>query len=169
MKHAALVSLTSIFLVVGLGNAFSQNPAPRPPSNNWLLDAPDDAERLRLLQQYLRGFDQPMWEVGERYEQLHEALTRENYDLAAYHWDKIKVTIQNGYLKRPARKANSDALFLDRTWAEVDVALKSRDGAKAWAGFEVARKACMSCHDAEKVPFMNNQPMLRDLAAPAGR
>jgi hypothetical protein len=150
----------------GLGYAVAQN-TPKPPSNDWLLDAPDDTERFKLLQRYLRGFDQPMWEVGYRYEGIHDALKRNNYKLAAYHWDKIKTTIENGYLKRPARRANADALlFTSGVWAEVKTAFESGDSAKAWAGFAKARTTCMSCHDAEKLPEMNGQAMFHELSIP---
>lgn len=39
-------------------------------SNRWLSDAPDEQARLERLERYLRGFDQPMWEVGERYDHV---------------------------------------------------------------------------------------------------
>lgn len=169
MKRYALASLTAICLVGGLGYVYAQTDQPRRLSNAWLLDAPNDTERFRLLQQYLRGFDQPMWEVGERYQKLYDALKLENYDMALYQWDKIKVTIQSGYLKRPARKANADAFLLDQNWAVVDAAFKSRNKAKAWDGFELARNSCMSCHEAEKVGFMNNQPLFHNTMPPAKR
>ena len=49
--------------------------ADEPPINKpkgWLLEAESDSERFELLQRYLRGFDQPMWEVGERYRLVYE-------------------------------------------------------------------------------------------------
>ena len=106
MKYLRLIALVSVVSILSVGPVFSQN---KSPTNDWLLDAPDDLTRFQLLQRYLRGFDQPMWEVGHRYAGLYDALERENYDLALYHWDKIRTTIRNGYLKRPARRANSDA------------------------------------------------------------
>lgn len=133
--------------------------------NDWLLSARDDSARFELLQQQLRGFDQPMWEVGERFERLHGALLRGNHALAAYHWEKIKVTIETGMAKRPKRAANAKALLLDPVWADVDAALKSNDTGKAWAAFDRAKAACMACHVAEKVEFMNDQPVF-DLGSP---
>jgi len=134
-------------------------------SNDWLTGAPNDTVRFERLQRYLRGFDQPMWEVGERYRSLHDALTRNNFDLASYHWDKIRTAIANGYLKRPARQANADALFLNRIWETVQEALTSKDPDKGWRGFEQAKTACQACHIAESVSFMNDQALF-DLAAP---
>ncbi|MDD2761470.1 MAG: hypothetical protein PHH11_14415 [Methylomonas sp.] len=143
--------------------AYAESPDNK--TNDWLLGAKTDTERFELLQKYLRGFDQPMWEVGERFRAVHEALIRNNYELAAYHWDKIRVTIQNGYLKRPARQANSDTIFLNATWGEVKEAFGTKDAEKAWAGFEKAKNACMACHAAESMHYMNNQALF-DLSSP---
>lgn len=132
----------------------------------WLLEAESDEARFVLIQRYLRGFDQPMWEVGERYGAMHEALTRSNFELAQYHWDKIRTTIESGYLKRPKRQANADAILLNSTWGEVNDALRSGQQEQAWAGFEKARNACLACHAAESVPYMNDQPLF-DLRSPS--
>jgi cytochrome c553 len=125
----------------------------------WLIGAESDSKRFELLQRYLRGFDQPMWEIGERYKSMHEALERDNVELASYQWDKIKVTIENGYLKRPARQQNAEKIFLNANWYEVKEAFESKDINKARNGFSQARAACMACHAAESVPYMNNQPL----------
>jgi cytochrome c553 len=112
----------------------------------------------------LRGFDQPMWEVGERYEKLYAALVRGNFELASYHWAKIKLTIENGTMKRPARRASADEFLLIGKWKSVNDALESGDPATAWKGFEAARASCMKCHEAEGVGYMNDQAMFSDLA-----
>tara|TARA_R110000868_G_scaffold242993_1_gene498696 strand:- start:209 stop:730 length:522 start_codon:yes stop_codon:yes gene_type:complete len=170
MKHTRfnLVAVTAFILTFGgaPGSTFNLAVAQEvTSSNDWLLDAPDDHTRFQLLQRYLRGFDQPMWEVGHRYLGVYDALGRENYDLALYHWDKIKTTIQNGYLKRPARRANSEAVLLDTTWGEVRAAFESRDIKQAWDGFFRARNACMACHVAEDVAWMNDQDIFDDTAS----
>lgn len=134
-------------------------------SRGWLLDAEEEA-RYERLQSYLGGFSAAMWEVGYRYEALHTALERQNFALAEYHWEKIKSAIEGGYLKRPGRQANSDKLFLDKVWPEVQSALASGEPKRAWQGFETAKAACLTCHVAEDVGFMNNQPLF-DLSAPA--
>jgi hypothetical protein len=107
-----------------------------------------------------------MWEVGERFQSVYDALGDENYELAAYHWEKIKVTIVNGYIKRPKRQANAEAIFVDGVYQPVLDALKSQDSRRAWDAFELARNACQACHMAENVGFINNQPLFRNTAAP---
>lgn len=140
-----------MFSTVSLAQA--ENP------KGWILNAESNEERFQLIQGYLRGFDQPMWEVGERYEKVYEALTRENYKLAGYHWRKIKTTIQNGYLKRPKRQPNADSIFFNGTWKSVKEAFDSTDKKKAWKAFEEAKGACMACHRAEGVGYMNDQSL----------
>lgn len=155
-----LVSTAACVLLLSAA-AIAQSPPAEKNVNDWLLNAPGDADRFKLLQQYLRGFDQPMWEVGQRYESVYQALADKNFELAEYHWEKIKLTIEMGYLKRPKRQANSDAMFLKNVFEPMQAALKAKDEKKAWDNFGTVRLACMSCHEAEKVTFMNNQPMFR--------
>lgn len=163
--------VSSLVLCVSLWGCGSQaDQAERSASspNDWLLAAPDDEARFKLLQTQLRGFDQPMWEVGERFERIHTALSRDNYPLAAYHWEKIRTAIENGIAKRPKRRENAEALFLKPVWSDVEADFTSADPVRAWAAFERAKMACQGCHQAEQVPYMNDQPVF-DLAAPAGR
>jgi hypothetical protein len=166
MIRSRLVALVLIVAFMPSYAFSAEEPASQGMSTNWITDAPSDAERFERIQKYLRGFDETMHEVGERFEKVHEAIEAENYDLALYHWDKIKLTIENGLMKRPARKANAEALFLDTTWANTQKAFASRDKAQVWQGFELARGACMACHAAEKVEFINNQPLFTDRVAP---
>ncbi|MCE3257299.1 MAG: hypothetical protein K0Q64_1382 [Nitrobacter vulgaris] len=158
-----LLPLFVLTVLAGCGDREQQTKANS--QNDWLVAAPDDAARFALLQRQLRGFDQPMWEVGERFERVHAALKRGNYPLATYHWEKLRTTIENGIVKRPKRRENAEAMFLKPVWEGVDADLKSDDAARAWAGFERAKAACRSCHQAEQVPFLNDQPVF-DLAAP---
>lgn len=157
-----LFSLFILTVLAGCGDKEQQPKANN--SNDWLVGVPD-AERYALLQKQLRGFDQPMWEVGERFERIHAALERGNYPLATYHWEKIRTTIEVGIVKRPKRRENAEAIFLKPVWEGVDADLKSGDAARAWAAFERAKAACRSCHQAEQVLFLNDQPVF-DLAAP---
>jgi hypothetical protein len=130
-------------------------------SDNWLLDAGDDIERFKRIQQMFGGFSAAMQVVGERYERTYDALVDSNYDLAKYHWKKIKESIELGYLRRPARKASAEGLFLKDPWLSGWDGLEAKEQVKARDGFLSARLACMACHIAEKVPFMNDQPMFR--------
>ncbi|TWX71679.1 hypothetical protein ESZ36_00115 [Colwellia demingiae] len=130
-------------------------------SKHWLLDEGDKTKRINKLETYLRGFDQPMLEVGQRYESLYQALQDENYDFAAYQWKKIKKTIDNGLMKRPARRKSADLFLLNQTWKEVFDNIMSKDKSIAWKGFDKATVACLSCHAAEGVSFVNNQPLFR--------
>ncbi|WP_271271030.1 hypothetical protein [Aliamphritea hakodatensis] len=132
-------------------------------AKDWVSGAPDQLTKDKRLEKYLRGFDQPMWEVGERYDRMEQALIDENYELAQYHWKKIRITLENGLMKRPGRRANAEAILLNRTWSEVRDALATEDPAIVKAGFQKAKNACMACHAAERVAYMNDQPLfMRD-------
>jgi hypothetical protein len=168
-KTAILATLTAAVAtaVIGMSQAQQTAPSAAPQAapqrnvNDWLLNAPDDTARFRLIQRYLRGFDQPMWEVGERYMRIYEAIGDRNWDLAVYHWEKLRDTIVNGYLKRPLRQNSADAIFVNNIYPEFLAALKAKDEAKIRELFPSVRQSCMSCHEAERVPFMNQQAMFR--------
>jgi hypothetical protein len=134
--------------------------------DDWLLNAPDDTARFKLLQGQARGFSASMNEVGRRFESFYDALGDKNYELAAYQWQKIKEVIEAGTTRRPKRKANADAILLQKLFEPVLADVKSADAGKAWGAFAQVRSACMACHEAEKVAFMNNQPLFRRTEKP---
>lgn len=138
-------------------------------SRGWLLEPKTEDARFERLQTYLGGFSSTMMETGQRFSSIHDALSRDNPELARYHWSKIRQTIEQGIIKRPARAANAKAILLDNTWVQVDAAFASDNPSTAWQGYEQAKAACMACHVAEKVSFMNQQPVFEravpDLAA----
>jgi citrate synthase len=162
MKTQYLMPILLVLSAAGIFSSMAQAAEKNKPGKHWLHEAENDTERFTRLETYLRGFDQPMWEVGHRYEIVYEAIVDKNYELASYHWGKIKTTIKNGYLKRPARKSSADSMFLNSdVWSSLDVALRGSDHKKITAAFSVSRKTCMACHVVEKVPFMNDQKLFR--------
>jgi cytochrome c1 len=162
-KHYWRAALAMLTLMLFNQGVWAQAPATASASKHWITEAASDPQRFQRIEKYLRGFDQPMWEVGERYEKLYAALLVGNLELASYHWAKIKLTIENGTMKRPARKASANALFLGDTWNSVTANLASGDQITAWKGFKTARTACMKCHEAERVGYMNDQSMFTEL------
>lgn len=161
------ILLIAATLIAGClaGASLASAEEPAKSSDNWLLDAKDDTERFKRIQQMFGGFSMAMQIVGERYDRTYDAIIDGNYDLANYHWKKIKETIELGYLRRPARAANAEAIFLKGPWVTVSEALTAKDKVKVREQFLLARSACMACHAAEKVPFMNDQPRFRRTAA----
>lgn len=148
-----LIFLSSIALASGTQAATS--------SNGWLTGEQDESTRLKKLEKYLRGFDQPMLETGQRFESIYQAISDKNYDLAVYQWKKVRTTIENGLMKRPKREKNAKLLLLDSVWADVLQDFKSKDEKRAQFGFTKAKAACMSCHLAENKGFINGQPMFK--------
>lgn len=156
------VLLIAVAFVCGAPACFAMAQEATKKSDNWLKDAADDAERFTLIEKMFGGFSGAMQIVGERYLRTYDAITDGNFDLANYHWKKIKEAIELGYLRRPARKAHADVLFLKDPWSAAADAILSKKPTKAKEAFLDARKACMTCHGAERVPFMNDQPMFRN-------
>lgn len=158
-----MLAVGTIAAIAFSHGSVSQAPAGQTASKHWITEAMNDSERFQRIEKYLRGFDQPMGEVGERYQKLYAALTLGNLELASYHWAKIKLTIDNGTMKRPARRASAEALFLGDTYNSVYASLASGDQITGWKGFGTARSACMKCHEAEGVGYMNDQAMFTEL------
>ena len=127
--------------------------------DDWLQGAANDAQRFKRLETNLRGFSAQMIEVGERFLRLHTAVSTQNYELALYQLDKIKAAIDAGIIKRPRRKASADFFFFDAAFPAAEQAFKSANPALAVAAFDALREACMACHKAEKIAFMNEQPV----------
>lgn len=148
-----------------LGAQLHPSAAQAPTPDDWLLNAPSDEARFRLLQTQARGFSASMIEVGQRYQSLYAALADGNFALASYQWDKIRDAIQTGYARRPGRQASADAGMTGPLFLPVREALRSNDANRAWAAFADVRATCMSCHIRERVPFMNEQPIFRQTAA----
>jgi len=138
----------------------------RPPSNNWLLDANDDAERFRRLQVAAGGTDIPMWEIAHRYEELYVAIQKSNWEMGVYHWEKVRDRLNTAGMKRPGRTQNIEALFLDNgAWSSMHDALTSKDRARMQQQFLAVRKACMGCHVAERVGFLNDSAVFTRTAS----
>ena len=153
-----LVSIAALFCLV-LMTAERLRAQAQKKGDDWLQGAASDEQRFKRLESHLRGFSTQMIEVGERFLRLHTAVSTKNYELALYQLDKIKAAIDAGIVKRPRRKASADFFFFDGAYPAAEKAFKSGDPAKATVAFEALREACMACHKAEKIAFMNEQPV----------
>jgi len=134
----------------------------KPPSNNWLLDASDDTERFRRLQVVAGGTDIPMWEIGHRFEELHVAIQTDNWEMGVYHWEKIRDRMNTSGMKRPARTQRIEGMFLDNGVSKsMHDALTSRDADRMRKQFQAVRQACMACHVAERVGFLDDSSVFK--------
>lgn len=121
---------------------------------DWLVDLNDTASQMQAIQKQLRGFDTAMAETGVRYEATKAAIHQGNYPLARYHWEKLKVAIDNGTIRRPARKDAAQSYFLEPVWPQVDAALRSGDAKRIQKSFEPVKAVCNACHVDQKVGFI---------------
>lgn len=132
------------------------------PSSDWLLDANDEAERFRRLQVIAGGTEVQMLEISLRFEQVFVAIQTSNWPMAAYQWQKIRNPMEGAAMKRPVRTPNLEDRFLENgAWANMAKAIESKDRFLARAGFTQAVKDCMSCHEAEKVEFLNGSSVFK--------
>lgn len=139
--------LLASFATLVASNAYSTK-------SEWLMDVNDTDKRFELIQKQLRGFDTAMTEVGYRYEETKKAISKQNYALAEYHWDKIKVAVDNGVVRRPARKEALESFFLNGIWVEVKSALSKRNKKAVNAVFPQVKPICNACHESQKVGFI---------------
>ena len=123
-------------------------------SSNWLTETNSTKEQFEKVQKQFRGFDMAMVEVGQRFNTFYFAIKDANYPLAEYQFDKIKKAIENGIERRPARKANSKAMFLDTQYKSMKEALAKKDGKVIQKAYEETKNVCNACHVAERVPFI---------------
>ncbi len=123
-------------------------------SSNWLTETNSTQEQFAKVERQLRGFDLAMVEVGYRFNSLYFAIKDKNYPLANYQWDKIKKSIENGIIRRPARKANSQSMFLDTQYKSMKEALEKKDERLITKEYKKTKHVCNACHVAERVPFI---------------
>ena len=62
MNHLQLAVLAIVVAFMARYPVYAQDQG-QGTSNNWITDAPSDAERFQRIQKYLRGFDEAMHEV----------------------------------------------------------------------------------------------------------
>ncbi len=132
----------------------------KPASAQWLLDANDDAERFRRLQIMFSGTETLMWEISHRFDALFVAIEKKNWEMGVYQWEKIRDKMNHAAMKRPVRTQNLEAKFLENgVWQNMHDALYSKDFDRIRPEFMLVRKACMDCHNAENVGFLNDSPV----------
>ena len=135
-----------------LGIAYAQTPNP-PRAAGWLKALPPD-KQIEAIDRQLRGFDMAMFEVNYRYTEMYFAGIEGNWDYALYTGEKIAWAIQNGYERRPKRRANAEELFFKEAYPQVLDAIRKKDIALFKERIDVLRTACNACHTAEKVGFI---------------
>jgi hypothetical protein len=121
---------------------------------SWVMNINSTEGRFMAVEKQFRGFDTAMMEVGYRYENIKKAIGGKNYELALYHWQKIKTAIENGYIRRPNRKESSEAFFLHSVYSEFENLLQSKNSAKIEDGFVGIKNHCNACHVNQKVGFI---------------
>jgi cytochrome c556 len=142
-----LAAVASVF-----GIAYAQMPNP-PQAGGWLKSLPQE-KQIEAIDRQLRGFDMAMFEVNYRYTEMYFAGIEGNWDYALYTGEKIAWAVQNGFERRPKRRANAEELFFKEAYPKVLDAIRKKDIALFKERVDVLRNACNACHTAEKVGFI---------------
>lgn len=148
---AAGAAIAVIAIGFSIGNAQVPN---RPPTAGWLRKLPPD-QQIDAIDRQLRGFDMAMFEVNYRYTEMYFGAIEGNWDYALYTGEKIAWAIQNGFERRPKRRASAEEIFFKETYPQVLDAIRKKDIALFRERIDYLRNACNACHTAEKVGFIH--------------
>jgi hypothetical protein len=126
---------------------------------NWIKG--DELEKLKTIEKQFRGFDNAMVETGYRYQELYWAGQEQNWEYANYQLEKIKLTIENGLVRRPKR-AKSAEHFLTYVLPEMQKSVNSKDTTRFNKEFQKMTINCNSCHAMEKMPYFTvKKPLVK--------
>ena len=144
----AFASLVSLSLLGGCRPPTADQPAGQ---DGWLTG--DAQDKFDTVARHLRGFDAAMVETGYRFTELHWAGHDENWPYADYQIEKLRLAVENGIERRPARAASAEEFFR-MGLAPMEEAVAAEDREQFLEQFEALRAQCMFCHLAEEVPFI---------------
>ncbi|KAB2874613.1 MAG: hypothetical protein F9K38_15515 [Pseudorhodoplanes sp.] len=152
-----IAGIATILLVAagafGIGIAYAQMPNP-PQAGGWLKALPPERQ-IEAIDRQFRGFDMAMFEVNYRYTEMYFAGIEGNWDYALYTGEKIAWAIQNGFERRPKRRANAQEIFFKEAYPQVLSAIRKKDIARFKESVDALRGACNACHTAERVGFIH--------------
>lgn len=113
-----------------------------------------EQEKLDIIEEQFAGFSTTMVEVAYRYQELYWAGQDENWEYADYQLEHIEEAMEEGFVRRPSRERASEH-FMTYTIIEMETAIESGDKELFNEKFEQMRRDCKSCHNMEKVPFID--------------
>ena len=127
-------------------------------SQDWLAGTPQ--EKFETIAGQFAGFSAAMMEVGYRYNELYFAGEDENWQMAAYHAEKIGDAVERGIERRPARGASAQP-FLTNALPEMVEAIESENPERFEVSFENLRMNCNSCHHMEEMGHLEIRTPVR--------
>ena len=117
---------------------------------HWIKGS--EQQQLDMVEKQFRGFDQAMFEIGYRYQELYWGGQDENWAYADYQLQKIEKALVLAMERRPKRAANAQ-LFLKSAVPQMKGLIAAKDKELFESRFVAFQKACNACHIAEKLPF----------------
>ncbi|WP_299772517.1 hypothetical protein [uncultured Pseudoteredinibacter sp.] len=130
----------------------------------WMSEAPSTKIALKRAESYLGGMSYPMWEVGERFELMYQAVEDRNIHYARHQLQTIARLMLYGSMARPRFKPYADAMFLDSQFHNMASAFDSGEYDKIYSELEATRQSCMGCHIATKFAYLNKIRLFEKLS-----
>lgn len=150
MKHKYPNSIIYLIVILLLAACQFEDKNNSAGKDDWLRG--NDEEKFSLISKHLRGFDMAMAETGYRYSELYWAGKDRNWGYANYQADKIRLAIENGLERRPARAVSAQP-FLNEVLPALKNSIQQQDSTLYSENFQKLTDACNSCHAAEGVGF----------------
>ncbi len=127
--------------------------------DGWLSGTTD--EKFETVTNHFGGFARAMMEVNYRYVELFWAGEDENWDYAAYQLEEMEEALEDGFQRRPGRKASGEH-FMEVVMPEMVSAIQSEDKRVFDEAFELFTLQCNSCHAMEDAAYIHvNKPEKR--------
>lgn len=159
MMRLLLLTTCLLFLVSCADVKIEQEQEHEVVQGEWIKGT--EEEKLEIIEEQLGGFGTAMVEVAYRYQELYWAGQDENWEYADYQLEHIEEAMEAGFVRRPSRERAAEH-FMTYTIVEMENAIESEDKDIFNEKFEQMRMDCKSCHNMEKVPFINvTIPQLR--------
>lgn len=153
LGHRWTAGLATVLIMLGGGIGLHAVNAQGPQPGGWLGKLSAD-KQIEAIDRQLRGFDMAMFEVNYRYTEMYFGAMEGNWDYALYTGEKMAWALENGFERRPKRRANGEAIFLKSGYPQVIDAIKKKDIALFKQRIDALRAACNACHAAEGVAFI---------------
>lgn len=116
-----------------------------------------ETDKLNIIENQFRGFDNAMVETGYRYQELYWAGVDKNWAYGDYQLNKIEKAIQLGLERRPKRELSAKHM-LNYAIPEMRKAIKQQDSVIFQNGFTNLTNSCLGCHASERVSFFKVKP-----------
>lgn len=117
----------------------------------WLGD--NKQEMVEHIEEQFQGFSRTMTEVSHRFAELYWSGQDQNWEYAEYQREHIEEAMDQGFVRRPERKASSQQ-FMQVALPEMAASIEAANPDRFQESFNKLVTSCNTCHNMEEVPFI---------------